>query len=836
MIIKFLANGTGDPQLAASYLIGEQDHLGDQRAGVEIVRGDPIVFAAIASSLNFKYCYTSIVIAWSPEDQVTHEQRNEVLDLLEEHLFSGLGPEQYHMTAVMHADDDGTSHLHVLIPRVELTTGKSLNVAPPGHRHYFDPLRDFLNHKYGWVRPDDPTRLKKTKPKNHHVLQNASAVKAGLKGQAKKTRVELIDAYIEQRIILGSINNRDELVHSLQEIADIGQIGNKSISIKYQNTRDRLEGEFYRAGFSFDAYRQDRTRQTGIRPILRQPQEKSTECSAGLSELLERMETVRRKRAEYNQKYYRTKVSQNEATIGQAAEISYALGATVPEYASRETERRRRVNSIQDKDGDAVSGLNEFAVETTAIFESAQKRDHGAHSSDIREQESASGVQQRVQEQQLANDRTAQKSEPSSTEPRFEYAKAKNSDPGSITTNSRTHRKDEATVVQHYVVPWDVRCIKYPFPDQAIHLNIGGINERNTVTAFKKPIDLSIRGDNSKSESTAENTERGNSNTPEYFSRATGLHQRTREIAEATARLSRTHAQRKLALEQEAQRYECEVNRKRQDNQGLSRRNQQRDFLERTHRFFGNIKEQIGKTFRRIMDQFTDRTTDRSESRAKFEALSQRFNAVGIDRLVNIARRRTQRRQRIENVKGFKQDLERSNELEKQRLAMNTISAELSQIRESYPQLELKLAMGYVSRAESCFHEFRDASESDEEKDLYLSEYIYSIEECFKSLKIKLKVMQPDELDALKGLATVIEGHLAQIKLETITGDSVADYHSAKHEVKHLVEKFRSELSQQGLSLSNKSSNAKDVSHSDERNSNSELNRRPGSDDNTFSY
>ena len=35
MIIKFLSNGTGDPQLAASYLIGEQNHLGDKRASVK---------------------------------------------------------------------------------------------------------------------------------------------------------------------------------------------------------------------------------------------------------------------------------------------------------------------------------------------------------------------------------------------------------------------------------------------------------------------------------------------------------------------------------------------------------------------------------------------------------------------------------------------------------------------------------------------------------------------------------------------------------------------------------------------------------------------------------
>ena len=815
MIIKFLSNGTGDPQLAASYLIGEHDHLGDKRAGVEIVRGDPIVFAAIASSLNFKFCYTSVVINWSPEDDVSDEHLNEVLDLFEEHAFSGFRSEQYHMTAVMHADDDGSRHLHILIPRVELTTGKSLNVAPPGHRHYFDPLRDFLNHKYGWIRPDDPARMKTTKPKNHHVLQNASAVKAGLQGQARKTRVEMIDAYIEQRIMFGSINNRNQLVQSLKEIGEIGQVANKSISLKYQKTRDRLEGEFYHAGFSFSAYREARTRQTGIRSVLPRSQEQSTECSAGLSELLERMETVRRKRAEYNQKYYRTKVPQNEAATGQAAEISYEFGTTVSADFSRETDDRHRVTSIPDKNGDAISRLDEFSQKPNSSIENVPERECDTAISNLTERGSASAVQQRTQENHPANDGITRKNEPSSAEPRFEYGKAQRSNPGSIRKNSSTHRKDAATVIQSYVVSWDVRCIKHPLPNQTFHLNIGVTHERNTITDLKKPTDCPVRGDSSKSRTATENKGRGNSNKPKCDPRAESLHQRTRELAEATARLSRAYEERKLSYEQETQRYEFEVNRSRQDDQTLSSRTQQRSFLERTHRFVRDVKNKIGDTFRKVIDQFTDTTSDKSESRAKFEALSQCFDAVGIDRLVHIARQRTERRQRIESVKRFKQDLERSKESAKQKLALNTMSAELSRIQDNYPQLELKTALGFVSTAESYFHQFHDANKSDEDIDLYLGEYIYSIDECFKFLEIKLNTMQDEELNALKKLSTIIEGHLGQIQFETIVEDGVVHYESAKQEVKGLVTAFREKLGKQERVLINKMLSIDELSQSD---------------------
>ena len=815
MIIKFLSNGTGDPQLAASYLIGEHDHLGDKRAGVEIVRGDPIVFAAIASSLNFKYCYTSVVINWSPEDDVSDEHLNEVLDLFEEHAFSGFRSEQYHMTAVMHADDDGSRHLHILIPRVELTTGKSLNVAPPGHRHYFDPLRDFLNHKYGWIRPDDPARMKTTKPKNHHVLQNASAVKAGLQGQARKTRVEMIDAYIEQRIMFGSINNRNQLVQSLKEIGEIGQVANKSISLKYQKTRDRLEGEFYHAGFSFSAYREARTRQTGIRSVLPRSQEQSTECSAGLSELLERMETVRRKRAEYNQKYYRTKVPQNEAATGQAAEISYALGTTVSADFSRETDDRHRVTSIPDKNGDAISRLDEFSQKPNSSIENVPERECDTAISNLTERGSASAVQQRTQEKHPANDGITQKNEPSSAEPRFEYGKAQSSDPRSIRKNSNTHRKDAATVIQSYVVAWDVRSIKHPYPNQTFHLNIGLTHERNTITDLKKPTDCPVRGDSSKSRTATENKGRGNSNKPKCDPRAESLHQRTRELSEATARLSRAYEERKLSYEQEVERYEFEVNRARQDHQTLSSRNQQRSFVERTNRFLRNVKNQIGDTFRKVIENFTDTTDDFTRDRATFETLSQHLATIGIDRLVNIARQRTQRRQRIENVKRFKQELERTKQLSKQRLALNAISAELSRIQENFPELELRPVLGFVSAAESCFHQFRDANKSDEDIDLYLGEYIYSIDECFKFLEIKLNTMQDEELNALKKLSTIIEGHLGQIQFETIVEDGVVHYESAKQEVKGLVTAFREKLGKQERVLINKMLSIDELSQSD---------------------
>jgi hypothetical protein len=52
MYIKFLAHGKGDPAKAASYLIDEVDHLNRPRADVQVLRGDPQTFTAIAESIE----------------------------------------------------------------------------------------------------------------------------------------------------------------------------------------------------------------------------------------------------------------------------------------------------------------------------------------------------------------------------------------------------------------------------------------------------------------------------------------------------------------------------------------------------------------------------------------------------------------------------------------------------------------------------------------------------------------------------------------------------------------------------------------------------------------
>ena len=124
MLNKFLQHGKGDPALASSYVLDDVDHLNVARADVQVLRGDPQTFTALANSITNVWRYTSGVFAFSLDDNPSDDDINEYLDAFEAHAFAGLKPNQYHFTAVLHEEPNGSKHIHFLVPRVELTTGK----------------------------------------------------------------------------------------------------------------------------------------------------------------------------------------------------------------------------------------------------------------------------------------------------------------------------------------------------------------------------------------------------------------------------------------------------------------------------------------------------------------------------------------------------------------------------------------------------------------------------------------------------------------------------------------------------------------------------------------
>ncbi|MFW5767790.1 MAG: toprim domain-containing protein [Bacteroidota bacterium] len=221
---------------------------------------------------------------------------DEVLDFFEKTAWPGLEQDRYVWSAIMH-EKDGRVDVHVYAARVDIETGKSLNITPPGWHNTFNLLCEHFNYKYGWARPDDLSRRRALSPGNYFQL-DARKLKDGM---AHEDPRQVIHKYIEAKIIQGQITERSEIIQDLIECGlEIPRQGKDYITVKDPDTQEkyRMKGVYYEREFNVSNFakaeaeerRRDQT-DRGIDP------EKSEIAWNKLQEKIE-------KRAEYNRKNY----------------------------------------------------------------------------------------------------------------------------------------------------------------------------------------------------------------------------------------------------------------------------------------------------------------------------------------------------------------------------------------------------------------------------------------------------------------------------------------------------------------------------------------------------
>ena len=303
MHIKFLDHGKGSAAHASAYVLDQFDHRGNLRAGVHVLRGDATTFNSICNASPHLWKYTSGVVAWSKDDDPTDEQILEVLNDFEKHAFAGLDQSQYHLFAVLHTDDDGSKHIHVLVPRLDLQSGKSLNIAPPGHEKHFDALRDYFNTKYQWSRPDDPLLRNFTQEPNHIAKLNKQAEKIIAQHDLEKLKKSQFRRFINEHIhrLLGiEIENRADIVRALKQLNGVQSVkaGKNYLTVTLNNNdKHRLKGAFYDEKFELGAYAERLREAESNKPTDR-------ELAAALTDADQLRETYRAKRAAYHEQYH----------------------------------------------------------------------------------------------------------------------------------------------------------------------------------------------------------------------------------------------------------------------------------------------------------------------------------------------------------------------------------------------------------------------------------------------------------------------------------------------------------------------------------------------------
>jgi hypothetical protein len=291
--IKFLEQGSGSGESAANYLLQDRDHTGENRAGIDVLLGNPHAVAAVADSLDFKRKYSSAVISWAPTDRPTPEEIKEVVSDFEKMARAGLG-DRVPLAVVQHDEPGGGVHVHILIARVDLETGKTYNPAPPGWQRSFDPIRDYHNAQHDWARPDDPDRARMIAPAGHK-LKNKDA------RQAKND----LSLYIKDAVDNGLASNRADVISALAEFGEITRAGKNYISVKPPGFEKpiRLKGGYFNEQFSVG------TEGTLTVEEDRESGNGAADRSRRAAEALKKIETAISSRTAYNFERYQVRKS-----------------------------------------------------------------------------------------------------------------------------------------------------------------------------------------------------------------------------------------------------------------------------------------------------------------------------------------------------------------------------------------------------------------------------------------------------------------------------------------------------------------------------------------------
>lgn len=300
MLIQFFSNGTGGGAAPVGYLIAdrvlaydENRDLRRDRLGVpmmvtreprpEVLRGDPARTEALIDACPHKWSYRAGVISFAHEDAPSEVQQSELIEQFEELAFAGLERDQYDCLWVRHTHEDRIE-LHFCTPRMELSTGNSLNIAPPGYQKAFDSLRDLANKSHDWADPLEPKRLRAVRTQSEQTVR----------AQGR----EELHGWILDQVSIGAISDRASMTSLLREVGyELPRLGRDYLTVKDPETgeRWRLKGEIFHDEWqSPAAERQAERRSLPTKEGERRLSKHST------AELQERFERYCEKRADYN--------------------------------------------------------------------------------------------------------------------------------------------------------------------------------------------------------------------------------------------------------------------------------------------------------------------------------------------------------------------------------------------------------------------------------------------------------------------------------------------------------------------------------------------------------
>lgn len=304
MLIKFFRNGKGAGAGPVGYLVADKVLAYDDNRDLirdadgqpmtvtreplpEVLRGNPERTEALIDASRHQWTYRAGVISFAGTDAPTEEQQVEVMDSFERLAFAGLDPTQYEVLWVRHTHEDRVE-LHFCTPRLDLTSGRSLNIAPPGYEKAFDSLRDVMNQRHDWA---DPMELER-------VQEVRDTIETPTRAQGR----DELHAWLQDQISVGYVTDRASMLDALTDAGfDIPRAGKAYLTAQDPDTgeRWRLKGEIFHEDWQADPAEREAEHGTGHDPAgLRRLD------GIPVGELQDRFEQHCDQRAAYNRERY----------------------------------------------------------------------------------------------------------------------------------------------------------------------------------------------------------------------------------------------------------------------------------------------------------------------------------------------------------------------------------------------------------------------------------------------------------------------------------------------------------------------------------------------------
>ncbi|MFL9863772.1 relaxase/mobilization nuclease domain-containing protein [Paraburkholderia fungorum] len=247
MIVRVFKAGISRGESPVNYLMSDRDHTGQRRAvAPEVLEGSPDLTIAVINNIQRKHKYVSGAIAFRDNEQPTREQMKQVIQSFKQSVCPGLGPKHFNCLFVMHLDK-GNTEIHFVIPMTEMSSGKRMNIHPPGKQNIqlYEAFTQVTNHQLGYAQVvPDPLKLALSDFERHTP-----------EGKTDRSNKMYLHKRLTKDIRSGQIANRDQLCEFLTEQygVEVTRKGRDYLSMKFPGAAKakRFRGPLYNANSNY---------------------------------------------------------------------------------------------------------------------------------------------------------------------------------------------------------------------------------------------------------------------------------------------------------------------------------------------------------------------------------------------------------------------------------------------------------------------------------------------------------------------------------------------------------------------------------------------------------